>query len=1190
MRSKYGVKSLPQMLMGVMFATATTIQMVAPSVAQTADPVLTVTKVRNSAASTSLKTPVTYTISVTNAANVGQAKNVSITDILPQGFTYTSTSGTPTYTGTATRGTTVTDPAQGSNKPAWTNFTIPAASSVSITFIAQANPGVVGTYHNSVDVAYEDTVAKKFTASYNGNSSNNTAEDVTLTAAPALTVTKVRNSAASTSVGYPVTYTITVTNAASAGEAKNINITDSMQQGFTYDLTSGAPTYTGGATRGTTFTDPTQKDNKPAWTNFTIPPSGSVSIKFIAQTNPGLVARTYHNSVSVTYEDAAANKWTANYDGKSITNTAEDVTLTAPMLTAPTVNDPPTTPSAAQVCGKPGSAGIDNDLKGVINSYFTPSASVNAGSNSIALGTSWGGAVNQIDIGDLVLIIQMQDASIDSSNSNLYGSGDSTMLGSGQKDMRASGLYEYAIATSSATSGGTLKIKGAGTNNGLINAYTNADATNTSGQRRFQIIRVPQYASVKLTNTLKALAWDGKLGGVVALDIVGKLDFAGQTISTETGGFRAGYTAIHSSGGSTVDYAATNANYIGAPKGEGTAGTPRYVWNGSTFVDNGIEGYPSGDTGRGAPANAGGGGNFHNAGGGGGGNGGIGGQGGLPWEGSNGPLDASGRPGFQSSIYTPVPWRLMMGGGGGGGDANNATTGVRGGVGGGIAMIRAGTIFNGGTILANGKDGDRGAYSTAPDGAGGGGAGGSVLIQSRNSSPAANIIIEANGGHGGNTANDNNNEHGPGGGGGGGVVAYNVPSGAINASVDGGLSGKANDGLGITHAATDGLVGKKVSFSSDPFTGVNGASCLPKLTVTKVTSTPTVNRPGIAKYKITVTNTATLGSAYGVDIDDTLSTGFTYYATDVNGIVLTGVTPATAPTRTSTVNPVVGEIKPVWGQFTIPAGGKVEINFQAKVATTVPLATYNNQAKSVYPDPAREQLADTIANTYADFATNTGEDVKVNSSNAQVLMVKRITAINGATTNPNQTTINLNQFVHNTSTVAGVPINDQNCYWPDATFDSGSTSQCSNPYTLGAVNAGLVKPGDIIEYTIYFVNSGGTDAKNVKICDLLRPNQTYVADSLELKLGEYPITPLTDANVASIDRGQFIKSTDTDKASRTLKCNILTGTDRGIVAIDITGSTGSPTLSQMPTASTPIASGEKAAYYGWFRFKTKVNP
>ena len=1008
------------------------------------------------------------------------------------------------------------------------------------------------------------------------------------TAAPILTVTK-STSTPTISSGGAATYTITVTNAATGTPASNVAIKDILPLGFTFDSPIGTPTLAGGATRSSGFSNPSRGNTQPTWTNFNLPASGGVTITFISNPDPGLVARTYQNPVQVSATDPLDNDKTVTANYNPASSTAEDVTLTAPSLNPPIPGTPLAPPvNLAQVCGKPGNDGV-GVISGIINTYFAPTAtSAPAGSNSINLGQSVGSG-NQINIGDLVLIIQMQDASIDSSNSNLYGSGNSSLLGSGQTAMGSTGLYEYAIATSNVpVTGGTLTLVGKGSGNGLINSYFNNAATPSSGQKRFQVIRVPQYASVSLTNTLTAQKWNGQTGGIVVLDIVGQLNFNGRTIDTTNSGFRAGYSNVHVSDASVASYVATTANYIGSGKGEGSAGTPRLVWDGSTAVDNGAEGYPAGDTGRGAPANAGGGGNVHNAGGGGGGNGGMGGQGGLPWEGYNGPIDSGGRPGFQSSLNTPVPWRLIMGGGGGGGDANNASTGVRGGVGAGIAMIRAGLLVGTGTIIANGNNGDRGAFSGAPDGAGGGGAGGTVLIQARSSSPSANISISVNGGKGGNTANDNGNEHGPGGGGGAGVVLSNVPGASLAISANGGSSGRANDGVGIPHGAVDGQLGVTVPFtnSQDPFSSINGGGCLPDLRVTKATSTPKVNRFGIAKYKITVTNTATIGSAVDVNIDDPLPAGFTYVSTD--SVLLTN-----AATRTAVVDPTANATQPVWGKFTIPPAGKVEISFQVKVGTTVTSGTYNNPAQSTYLDPARTSATGLTTNTYYDFATNTGEDVTVNS-NAQVLMVKRITAINPtsdptqlSSVNPNDGTV-LDKFVHNLTTVAGVPVNDKNCYWPTATPDTGNPNLCTNTYTIGEVNAGKVKPGDTIEYTVYFVNAGGADAKNVKICDLLRPNQTYIPGSLRLQLGGGPTLSLTDLNDPTIDRGQFVPANDPD-LTKTKNCNlgaISTTNSNGVIAINLTGTTGSPTLLQMPSAT---SAGSPALSSGWFRFRTKVN-
>src|SRR4029077_6880217 len=68
-----------------------------------------------------------------------------------------------------------------------------------------------------------------------------------------------------------------------------------------------------------------------------------------------------------------------------------------------------------------------------------------------------------------------------------------------------------------------------------------------------------------------------------------------------------------------------------AAKGEGIAGTPRWVESANTLLNTNVEGYPNGSMAKGARGNAGGGGtdappaaNDQNAGGGGGANGGVG--------------------------------------------------------------------------------------------------------------------------------------------------------------------------------------------------------------------------------------------------------------------------------------------------------------------------------------------------------------------------------------------------------------------------------------------------------------------------------------------------------------------------------------------------------------------------------------
>src|SRR3979411_3409712 len=67
---------------------------------------------------------------------------------------------------------------------------------------------------------------------------------------------------------------------------------------------------------------------------------------------------------------------------------------------------------AAGGCATPGRDGTAS-LSGVINTYYPGTATATATSTTITLGAATG-AVTPIAIGDLVLVIQMQDATINS--------------------------------------------------------------------------------------------------------------------------------------------------------------------------------------------------------------------------------------------------------------------------------------------------------------------------------------------------------------------------------------------------------------------------------------------------------------------------------------------------------------------------------------------------------------------------------------------------------------------------------------------------------------------------------------------------------------------------------------------------------------------------------------------------------
>src|SRR5262245_35247764 len=84
----------------------------------------------------------------------------------------------------------------------------------------------------------------------------------------------------------------------------------------------------------------------------------------------------------------------------------------------------------AQTCATPGKDGSPGTISGVVNTYYPGSADVAAGATSISLGAATG-ASTAISSGDLLLVIQMQDASIASTNNSRYGDNVNGDPGSG---------------------------------------------------------------------------------------------------------------------------------------------------------------------------------------------------------------------------------------------------------------------------------------------------------------------------------------------------------------------------------------------------------------------------------------------------------------------------------------------------------------------------------------------------------------------------------------------------------------------------------------------------------------------------------------------------------------------------------------------------------------------------------------
>jgi uncharacterized repeat protein (TIGR01451 family) len=770
----------------------------------------------------------------------------------------TGTSGTTHPTWSTTLGGQATDNA-GANQVLWQN----AGTAAGTTIQSSA------TVTNST---FEDTVPSNNTSLTSIVIEPATSSDLALSISVSPTPVFISSN---------LTYTITVRNLGQAAAAVTSNVlTDALPSGVAY------VSYTSTA----------------GWSCPTVPAvgaSGTVSCSITSAMAEGSTA-----AITITV--------TAPATAQTLSNTAT-VSLTGDPNSS---NNSGTAYTVVQpiACATPGRDGAGGTLTGAVNTYFAPSAAgtLAAGSTSVALGAAAStGAQKAIAAGDLVLIVQMQDATINDTNTSSYGHGVPGDPAAGSTSLGSSGLFEFVTATSAvAVAGGTLQFTGTGPTGGLLNSYYENVDTATQGQQTYQVIRVPQYMSATFSSTLAPIPWNGSVGGVLAVDVAAQLTLGG-TVALDSLGFRGGggITLAGATGRADTDYVTTSPTSLPAlnnttqkdppagsgangSKGEGTAGTPHWiapvlssVTPASTSISTGqtvVEGLPNGSFARGAPSNAGAGGtdgdpagNDYNSGGGAGGNGGTGGQGGYGWNSMAATNSTDG--GFGGVAFPASTSALVMGGGGGAGTVNNGSyyisstsnnadcgtncTGIfsSGGYGGGIAIIHAGSVAGTGTITSNGEA----TLNTLNDSTGGGGAGGSILVFT-NSGGLSGLSVAANGGNGGNAwlieapGGFPGQRHGPGGGGGGGVIFLSgTPA---SSSVAGGSNGYT-DTVQDSYGATPGLAGVVVNtdlITETPGTQ-SGAYCAgADLSVTNSGSPTVVLAGGNITYTQTITNNGPL--------------------------------------------------------------------------------------------------------------------------------------------------------------------------------------------------------------------------------------------------------------------------------------------------------------------------------------------
>jgi uncharacterized repeat protein (TIGR01451 family) len=212
---------------------------------------------------------------------------------------------------------------------------------------------------------------------------------------------------------------------------------------------------------------------------------------------------------------------------------------------------------------------------------------------------------------------------------------------------------------------------------------------------------------------------------------------------------------------------------------------------------------------------------------------------------------------------------------------------------------------------------------------------------------------------------------------------------------------------------------------------------------------------------------------------------------------------------------------------------------------------------------------------------------------AQIKLLKRITNVirgGNSIVPPNSQPLNL----FNEDGIANN--DDNNVKWPDSNSSTGNNNDTTNTYLQGAINGGQVVRDDIIEFTIYFLNTGGLNAANVKLCDQVPVNTSFVPDAFGIGQGitlafnntSLPTTPnlIYTNDRTDSDRGKFfpagVEPTGCLKQTSPGVFVPITATDNvnGTISVEIP-------LVPDATGQNPFAPNDA---YGFIRFRSRVNP
>ena len=355
-------------------------------------------------------------------------------------------------------------------------------------------------------------------------------------------------------------------------------------------------------------------------------------------------------------------------------------------------------------------------------------------------------------------------------------------------------------------------------------------------------------------------------------------------------------------------------------------------------------------------------------------------------------------------------------------------------------------------------------------------------------------------------------------------------------------------------------------------------NALPALNITKAFAPSTVAGGQISRLTVTIQNRQTTGELGG-------PLNNIRFTDDLPANVRVAGTPNATTTCTNGVfNPVLGG-----GETTFTLQGfELPFNTTCTAAIDVVSNIANTYTNTIPTANVQATLQSSIGGgtTTSNGPATANLVVTSTALPPEVVLVKRITRINN---------IDITGFDDGPGT------DDNDARWPNPTSDS----------LRGVISQPNVRPQDDVEYTIYYLNRGQSSAGNLRICDPVPANTSFIANafngstptdggsSVDLGIALQTGTVigdrrfLTGANDAP-DRGRYYDPAlgEVPAAAGLERCPdpnnpvvSITTNANGIVAVNVTRTTGAPTFPSVPNAT---GAGTPPTSYGFVRFRVKV--